>query len=141
MRNKEKMDDHELDKIRRKKMQELLNKKKRQEQTQNYHVSLEDKVDFVLKTVLQQDAYQHLTRLKENEPKVYQYIRSELVGQDVVQSIDLLIMLIQRQGGVSRKIPRDVIIYLERKAKGIKSKIQVKRGDEMMDLGSYIKKD
>jgi hypothetical protein len=50
-------------------------------------------------------------------------------------------MLIRRQGGVPRKIPRDVIVYLERKAKGVKSKIQVKRGDEMMDLGSYIKKD
>jgi DNA-binding TFAR19-related protein (PDSD5 family) len=141
MSDQQESEDSELERIRKKKMQELLNKKKQQEQTQQHRTSLEDKVDFVLKTVLAPDAYQHLNRLKQNEPRVYQYIRKELVGDDVVQNIDLLIMLIRRQGGVPRKIPRDVIVYLERQAKGVKSKIKVKRGDEMMDLGSYIKKD
>lgn len=141
MNDTDEVEDNELERIRKKKMQELLNKKKQQEQTQQHRSSLEEKVDFVLKTVLEPAAYQHLNQLKENEPNVYQYVRQELVGQDVVQNIDLLIMLIRRQGGVPQKIPRDVIRYLERKAKGVKSKIQVKRGDEMMDLGSYIKKD
>ncbi|TFF97735.1 MAG: hypothetical protein EU547_03485 [Promethearchaeota archaeon] len=141
MSDQQEREDSELDRIRKRKMQELLQKKKQQEQTQQHRTSLEDKVDFVLRTVLEPDAYQHLTRLQQSEPRVYQYIRKELVGDDVVQNIDLLIMLIRRQGGVPRQIPRDVIVYLERQAKGIKSKIQVKRGDEMMDLGSYIKKD
>jgi hypothetical protein len=35
----------------------------------------------------------------------------------------------------------DVIIFLERKIKGIKGKIQVKQGNgEMMDLSSYLSK-
>jgi DNA-binding TFAR19-related protein (PDSD5 family) len=134
-------DDHELDKIRMKKMRELMDAKKRQEDMKKYEVSVGDKLEFVLRSVLAPDAYQYLNRLKENEPHVYQYIMNELVGQEVIQKLDLLIMLIQQRGGVARQIPIDVIIYLERKAKGIKSKIKVKRGDEIMDLGSYLKKE
>lgn len=134
-------DDHELDKIRMKKMRELMDAKKRQENMKKYQVSVEDKIEYVLSTVLAPDAYQYLNHLKENEPHIYQYIMNELVGQEIIQKIDLLIMLIQQRGGVARLIPIDVIIYLERKAKGIKSKIKVKRGDEMMDLGAYLKKE
>jgi len=134
-------DDHELDKIRMKKMRELMDAKQRQENMKKYEVSVGDKLEFVLRSVLSPDAYQYLNRLKENEPHIYQYIMNELVGQEVMQKLDLLIMLIQQRGGVARQIPRDIIIYLERKAKGIKSKIKVKRGDEIMDLGSYLKKE
>ena len=72
---------------------------------------------------------------------VYQAIFNELVSPDVITNIDYLIAIINRQGGVPRKIPLDAIIYLERKVKGIKGKIQVKKGDgEMMDLGSFLTK-
>ncbi|GAH16750.1 unnamed protein product, partial [marine sediment metagenome] len=58
-----------------------------------------------------------------------------------ITDIDYLVAVISRQGGVPRKIPLDAIIYLERKIKGIKGKIQVKKGDgELMDLGSYLTK-
>lgn len=134
-------DEHELEKIRMKKMRNLMEKKKQQENAQKQSVSLQDKIDFVLRIVLQPDAYQHLKHLQNNEPNVYQYIFNELVGQEVIQNIDYLIAIIQSRGGVARKIPRDVIVYLERKAKGIKSQIRVKRGDDIMDLGSYLKKD
>ncbi|TXT65672.1 MAG: hypothetical protein BAJALOKI1v1_400022 [Promethearchaeota archaeon] len=134
-------EDHELNKIRMKKMRQLMDAKKQQEDVKKYQTSTEDKVEFVLRTVLAPEAYQHLTQLKQNEPQVYHYIMNELVGQDVLQKIDLLIMLIRQRGGVARQIPLDVIVYLERKAKGIKSTIRVKRGDEVLDLGSYLKKD
>jgi hypothetical protein len=72
---------------------------------------------------------------------VYRAIYNELVSPDVVSNIDYLIAIINRQGGVPRKIPLDAIVYLERKIKGIKGKIQVKKGDgEMMDLGSFLTK-
>ncbi|GAH22005.1 unnamed protein product, partial [marine sediment metagenome] len=58
----------------------------------------------------------------------------------VIQSIDYLLTIIQQRGGVPKKIPLDAIIYLERKVKGIRSKIQVKRGDNLMDLGSFLTK-
>lgn len=141
MNESQDIDEHELEKIRMKKMQSLMEQKKQQENAQKQSMTLQDKIDFVLQVVLQPDAYQHLKNLQNNEPKVYQYIFNELVGQEVIQSIDYLIAIIQRRGGVARRIPQDVIVYLERKAKGIKSQIRVKRGDDIMDLGSYLKKE
>jgi len=134
-------DQHELEKIRMRKMKAMIEAQKRSETVRERGVSISDKIEFVLKVVLAPDAYNYLNKIKESELKVYQTIYGELISPDVVRSIDYLISLIQRRGGISRKIPLDAIIYLERKAKGIRSKIQVKRGDEMMDLGSYLTKE
>jgi DNA-binding TFAR19-related protein (PDSD5 family) len=129
----------ELEQLRLKKMQELMQAQKKQQTANTKVISLSEKLDYILKVVLQPDAYAHLDKLKNAEPNVYQYIFNELVSQDVIMNIDYLISIISRQGGVRRRIPLDIIIYLERKAKGIRSKIQVKKGDgEMMDLGSYL---
>ena len=133
-------DSHELEKIRMKKIKAMVDAQKRIEANQKKVLSIYDKIDFVLKVVLKPEAYSRLIQLKTNEPEIYQKILNELVSPDVFQNIDYLITIIQRRGGVPRRIPLDVIIYLERKAKGIKGKIQVKRGDEMMDLGSYLTK-
>ena len=132
---------HELDKIRMKKMQALMEAQKRQQASQEKVYSINEKLDYILRVVLQPDAYTHLNKLKTNEPNVYQYIYNELISEDVYMNIDYLIAIINRQGGVPRRIPLDIIIFLERKAKGIKGKISVKKGDgEVMDLGSYLTK-
>jgi DNA-binding TFAR19-related protein (PDSD5 family) len=132
---------HELEKLRMKKMKALMDAQKRQQATQERVVSINDKVIYVLRVVLAPDAFSYLERIKSNEPMVYQAIFNELVSPDVITNIDYLIAIINRQGGVPRKIPLDAIIYLERKVKGIKGKIQVKKGDgEMMDLGSFLTK-
>ncbi len=132
---------HELEKLRLKKMKTLMDAQKRQQATQERIFSINDKVIYVLKAVLASDAFSHLEKIKSNEPMVYQAIFNELVSQDVITNIDYLVAVINRQGGVPRKIPLDAIIYLERKIKGIKGKIQVKKGDgEMMDLGSFLTK-
>ena len=99
-----------------------------------------NQVDYVLKVVLMPDAYNRLINLKEKEPQIYQKVFNELVSPEVVQNIEYLLTIISKQGGVPRRIPLDVIIFLERQAKGIKGKIQVKRKDETMDLGSYLSK-
>ena len=139
--NDHNIDQHELEKIRMRKMRALMEAKKRKEAAQERSVSIYDKIDFVLKVVLAPDAYTHLNNLKTNEPSVYQNIFNELISPDVIQNIDYLLALIQQRGGIPRRIPLDAIIYLERKVKGIKSKIQVKRGDDMMDLSSFLSKD
>jgi DNA-binding TFAR19-related protein (PDSD5 family) len=132
---------HELEKLRLKKMKTLMDAQKRQQATQERIFSINDKVVYVLKAVLAPDAFSYLEKIKSNEPMVYQAIFNELVSQDVITNIDYLVAVISRQGGVPRKIPLDAIIYLERKIKGIKGKIQVKKGDgELMDLGSYLTK-
>jgi DNA-binding TFAR19-related protein (PDSD5 family) len=135
------LDQHELEKIRMKKMQAFMEAKKRQESVHESVISVSDKIDYVLKVVLAPDAYNHLNNLKKNEQYVYQAIYNELISPDVVQNIDYLLAIIRSRGGVPRQIPLDAIIYLERKVKGIRSKIQVKRGDDMMDLSSFLTKD
>ena len=132
---------HELEKLRLKKMKTLMDAQKRQQATQDRIFSINDKVIYVFKAVLAPDAFSYLEKIKSNEPMVYQAIFNELVSQDVIANIDYLVAIINRKGGVPRKIPLDAIIYLERKIKGIKSKIQVKKGDgKMMDLGSFLTK-
>ena len=132
---------HELEKLRLKKMKALMEAKKREEAALEKRVSIGDKLEYILKIVLSPDAYSYLNNLKQNEPNVYSRIYSELISPDVVENIEYLLSIIRLRGGVPRKIPKDAIIYLERKVKGIKSKIQVKRGDELLDLSSFLSKD
>ena len=132
---------HELEKIRLKKMKAIMEAKKREEVALERKVSIEDKIDYILKVVLSPDAYSYLNMIKQNEPPVYKLIYNELISPDVIQNIDYLLSIIRLRGGVPRRIPADAIIYLERKVKGIKSKIQVKRGDELLDLSSFLSKD
>ena len=139
--NNNNIDQHELEKIRMRKMRAMIEAKKRNDAVQERVVSISEKIDFVLRVVLAPDAYNHLNKLKDSEPHVYQSVHGELISPDVVQSIDYLISIIRSRGGIPRKIHLDAIVYLERKAKGIRSKIQVKRGDDMMDLSSYLTKD
>lgn len=132
---------HELEKLRLKKMKALMDAQKRQQASQERVISINDKVIYVLRAVLAPDAFSYLEKIRASEPMVYQAIFNELVSPDVINNIDYLIAIINRQGGVPRKIPLDAIIYLERKVKGIKGKIQVKKGDgEIMDLGSFLTK-
>jgi DNA-binding TFAR19-related protein (PDSD5 family) len=139
-KNEEK-EEHELEKIRLKKMKALMESQKMQQAAKERVNGIYEKIDFVLRAVMEPDAYNHLNKLRSTDPSVYQRIYGELVSQDVVQNIDYLIALIRQRGGVGRRIPLDVIIYLERKIKGVKSSIKVKQGDgEMMDLGSYLSK-
>ena len=137
--NEKVTDQHELDLIRMKKMKALMDAQKRTQVAQERSTSLFEKVDYVLKAVLMPDAYTYFSKLKNNEPAVYQQIFSELVSPDVIHNIDYLASIVS-QKVLARRIPLDVIIMLERKAKGIKGKIQVKRGDETLDLGSYLTK-
>ena len=122
------------------KMKAIMDAKKHQELIKDRVVSISEKVEYVLKVVLAPDAYNYLNSIRDKEPNVYQAIYNELINPEVIQSIDYLLAIIQQRGGVPKKIPLDAIIYLERKVKGTKSKIQVKRGDELMDLGSFLTK-
>lgn len=132
---------HELEKIRLKKMKSLMAAQNQQKQMRERVNSITEKVVYVLRAVLAQDAFSYLEKMKTNEPMVYQTIYNELISPDVLMNIDYLVAIINRQGGIPRRIPLDAIILLERKIKGIKGKIQVKIGDgKMMDLGSYLTK-
>lgn len=141
MSEKEGNEEHELEKIRMKKLKALMDAQKRNQASKEKVTSVWEKVDYILRAVMMPDAYKYLSHLKANEPQIYQQIINELITPDVIQNLEYLLAIIAQSGGVPRRIPKDVIIFLERKAKGIKSKIQVKQGDgDMMDLGSYLRK-
>jgi len=140
-KNDDNNEQHELEKIRMRKMRALMEAKKKKEAAQERIVSVSEKIDFVLKVVLASEAYSHLNNLKVNEPHIYQAVYNELISPDVIQNIDYLLAIIRSRGGIPRKIPLDAIIYLERKAKGIRSKIKVQRGDDIMDLSSFLSKE
>ena len=137
--NEKVSDQHELDVIRMKKMKALMEAQKRTQAAQERSHSVYEKVDYVLKAVLTPEAYTYFNNLKSKEPAVYQQIFNELISPDVIQELDYLIAVISQQT-IPNRIPLDVIIMIERKVKGIKSKIHVKRGDETLDLGSYLTK-
>ena len=69
---------HELEKLRLKKMKALMDAQKRQQATQERVVSITDKVLYVLRVVLAQDAFTYLEKIKTNDPMVYQAIYNEL---------------------------------------------------------------
>lgn len=141
MSEENKNEEYELEKIRMKKLQALMEAQKRNQTSQEKVTTIWEKVDYILKAVLMPDGYTYLNQLKMNEPQVYNWIINELISPDVIENIDYLLAIISQRGGVPRRIPKDVIILLERKAKGIKSKIQVKQGDgDIMDLRSYLSK-
>ncbi|TFG27947.1 MAG: hypothetical protein EU532_06330 [Promethearchaeota archaeon] len=141
MSEENKNEEYELEKIRMKKMQALMEAQKRNQSSKEKVATVWEKLDYVLKAVMMPDAYAYLNQLKMNEPQVYNWIINELISPDVIENIDYLLAIISQRGGVARRIPKDAIILLERKAKGIKSKIQVKQGDgDMMDLRSYLSK-
>ncbi|MFX1356970.1 MAG: hypothetical protein ACFFA8_06755 [Promethearchaeota archaeon] len=134
-------DEHELEIIRLKKMKAIMQAQKQQQEAKEKIMSLSEKVNFVLRAVLDSDAYSYLDNIRIKEPNVYAAIYNELISPDVIREIDYLIAIISQRGGVPRKIPLDVIIYLERKVKGIRGSVKVKRGNgDMMDLGSYLTK-
>ncbi len=139
--NRNKEDSHELDRIRMQKVKALLEAQKRKQQQEERKSSIQDKIDYLLRVVLSPEAHAYFNKLKQAEPWVYQKIYNELISPDVIRNMDYLLAIISRQGGVPRRIPVDVIMYLERQVKGIKGTIKVKRGDEVLDLGSYLTKN
>ena len=140
--NKDKYNDqHELEKIRMKKMEALIEAQKRKQVVEDKTSSLSQKIDYLLKIVLMPDAFNYLSNLKVKEPQVYQKIFDQLINPEVITNLDYLLSIITKQGGVvGRRIPLDLIIFLERQIKGVKSKIQVVRKDESMDLKNYLMK-
>lgn len=139
--NNKNLEQHELEKIRMKKLRAMMEAKKMKEATQERVISITEKIDYVLQVVLAPDAFDYLINLKNKEPHVYQLVYNELISPEVVQNINYLLAIIRQRGGVPRKIPLEAIMYLKRKVKGIRGKIQVKRGDEIMDLGSFLSKE
>jgi len=61
-------DQHELEKLRMKKMKALMDAQKRQQASQEKNISINDKIVYVLRVVLAPDAFSYLEKIRVNEP-------------------------------------------------------------------------
>lgn len=133
-------EEHELETIRMNKLKMMLEKQKMQEFQNVQQKQIYDKIDGVFRAILSPDAYNHLINLKNSDPKIYWAIFNTLVTPSLIDKIDLLLMIINERSAILRRMPLETIVYLERKFKGTKISIKVKRRDEeAVDLSSYLK--
>jgi len=132
-------EEHELEKIRMQKLKMMMEKQKIQEFQTQQQKQVHDKVNLVLEAVMSPDAYIYFNNLKNSDPKVYWAIYYTLITPNVIESIDLLLLSIKDRNAITRKLPLELIVYLERKFKGTKTSIKVKRKDEEeVDLSSFL---
>jgi DNA-binding TFAR19-related protein (PDSD5 family) len=138
-------EDDDLAALRRKKMLEMMARKKEMEaqqaSSQMLSSQIERKVDSAISWLFTPAALAYFNAMKQSNPELYARIRDILFNGDVMQNIDRLLTLIQ-MGRVPRGIINDVEIQqMERDILGIKSSISYKkRGEkERMDLGALFK--
>lgn len=136
-------DDIELRRIRMAKMQEMLKAKQEALQKSQQKVpTLADKIDVIMKAILQPKALEYLNQIKARSVQTYNYIRTALFPPDITDEIDML-MMYMRQGMIrSGVISLTEIQFLERKALGIESSITVKRqGEDAVSLAKFLKEE
>ena len=132
--------DHELEKIRLKRMQSLLKQKQQQEQRSNGVLSIQDKIRMVLQAIMTPEAFRYFLSIQDRDNSVSQRILQIILPPSVIQQIDLLIQYLSRGMLRSNIIDMIEVQQLERKIMGIGPRITVKKRDgESTDLSSFIK--
>jgi DNA-binding TFAR19-related protein (PDSD5 family) len=136
-------DDLELERIRQQKMQQIMkNQQLAEQKSKQKTFTTADKIDILLKVLLQPGAMQYLNEIKQRDITLYNQIRTELFPLEVIREIDLL-MQYYRQGMIRQGIIDDTEIQIiERRILGIGSQITVKKqGEKATTLGSFLKED
>jgi len=134
-------EDFELKRIRMRKLQRIMEQKKKQEEKKNKKtLSVAEKIDRLLKVILSPQAQQYLEEIKQKNMELYNKIRSQLFPPQISSKIDILLMYLQRGMIRSGIINKRDLQHLERKILGVKSKITIKkRGEESLSLDSFLK--
>ncbi len=143
MGEKPSSDDFELERIRMEKMQQILKAKQMSEQqSKQKNVTAADKINMLLKVLMQPAAQQYLNGIKQRNISLYNQIRSELFPPEVMAELDLLIQY-YRQGMIRQGVISETDIQLlERKLLGVGSQIRVKKqGEKEVSLGSFLKEE
>jgi hypothetical protein len=132
--------DHELEKIRLKRMQKVIDLKKRNELKKQIVTNNSEKINAVLKVLLASDAYYYLSEIKKRDENLFIRMRNSILPPSVMQQIDLLFSYLNQ--GMLRPgiISITDIQYIERQILGISSKITIKkRNQESKDLNSFLR--
>ena len=97
-------EDEELNRLRRQKMQEMLNKKKQAEQrSQRVEMPIDKKMDQILAVLLAPNANQYLSIIKERNYELYTKIRQKIFPPKIMPELDLLLQYL-RQGMIRRGV-------------------------------------
>lgn len=134
-------DDHELEKLRLKRMESALRQKQRQsQQSQGNYSSHDDKIRMVMQVIMTPEAFHYFLEIKDRDENVFQRILGIVLPPEVMSQLDLLKQYAERGQLRSNIIDKIQIQQLERKILGIGPKITVKKRDsESTDLNSFLK--
>lgn len=132
--------DLELEKLRLKRMQQVLAMQKQQQAQKAQILTINQKIDTVLRVILQSDAYTYLKEIEKRDPSLYDNIKSALMPPELLNEIDLLLQY-HSQGMLKYGvIPLIEIQYLERQILGIGPQITIKkRHQDSKSLNSFLK--
>jgi DNA-binding TFAR19-related protein (PDSD5 family) len=122
-------------------MQELLRAKQNAEmEAKRPKFTTADKVDSILKVLLQPQALEYLNQIRKRDIETYNKIRMYLFPPEVMAELETLWVYAQR--GMIRQgiISLDEVQYFERQALGISSSITIKKqGEQATSLSSFLK--
>ncbi|TFG20422.1 MAG: hypothetical protein EU530_03415 [Promethearchaeota archaeon] len=131
--------DHELEKIRLKRMESLL-RQQQQSQRPNTSYTQQDKIRMVLQAIMTPEAFRYYLSIKDRDENLANRILQIVLPPTVMRELDLLIQYLSQGMLRSNIIDMLQIQQLERKILGIGPKITVKKRDgESTDLNSFLK--
>ncbi len=131
--------DHELEKIRLKRMESLL-RQQQKSQRPNQVFTHQDKIRMVLQAIMTPEAFRYYLSIRDRDENVANRIVQIILPPAIMQQIDLLIQYLSRGMLRSNIVDMLQIQQLERKIMGIGPRITVKKRDgESTDLSSFIK--
>ncbi len=131
--------DHELEKIRLKRMESLL---RQQQKTQrpNTGFAQQDKIRMVIQAIMTPEAFRYYLSIRDRDENLANRILQIVLPPSVMRELDLLIQYLAQGMLRSNIIDMLQIQQLERKILGIGPKITVKKRDgESTDLNSFLK--
>ena len=139
--DKSKETDHELERIRLKRMQNVLRFQQQKKQENNSVQTIQNKIRTVLNVILTPDAHAYLSDIETRDSTLFNKIRNMILPSHITTQIDTLLMYFNR--GMLRRgvITMTDIQYVERQILGIGTKITVKKSNsESTDLSSFLRK-
>ncbi|MHA1562009.1 MAG: hypothetical protein ACTSPA_07760 [Promethearchaeota archaeon] len=134
-------EDEELNRIRRQKMQEILDKNRQAEQrSQRVEMPIDKKMDQILAVLLAPNANQYLSIIKERNYELYSKIRQKIFPPKIMPELDLLLQYL-RQGMIRRGVISLIEVQqIERQVLGIGSTITIKKqGHDAKSLSNFLK--
>ncbi len=120
----------ELERIRHKKMAEIMKRIEMQKKQEELKKTKEENTDQFLKIIM--------------VPEAYKYYKEQIVPQrpHIANQIIEVIQYLFQAGILRSKLTREQLILIDRKLSGVGPSIRIKRpGKEYMDIATALKKE